>query len=752
MKQNQEPVLDQKMIRTDFTECMQQSYLDYSMSVITARALPDIRDGLKPVQRRTLYAMYELGLHHDRPHRKCARIVGDTMGKYHPHGDSSIYDALVVMSQDFKKNQPLADPHGNFGSIEGDGAAAMRYTEARLHKLTEMVYLADLDKDVVDFVPNFDETEKEPSVLPVRIPNLLVNGAEGIAVGMTTNIPSHNLREVLECVKAYIDNPAISTKELLEIMPGPDFSTGGIVANQEDLLQIYETGNGKLRLRGKVEFEPGRRKVDKDKLVITEIPYTMIGEGIRKFLLDTAALAENKKLPEITDISNESAKEGIRIVIELKKGSDPERIKNILFKKTKLEDTFGVNMIAIHEGRPVLVGLKALLKHYMDFQIELNTRKYKFLLAKELLKKEIQEGLITAVDLIDLIIEIIRGSKTQAQAKAALMGDASGVIFKHKSSEKAAKKLCFTERQAQAILDLRLAKLIGLEIIALNEEYKETCNKIARYEKILQDPKTMLKVIKDELTKIQKEFSRERRTLITSLEQAQEVKEELKEEDVLFTMDRFGYIKIMDLSVMERNPEIVNDYRISFVCKNTSRIQMFTDKGKMHQIKVLDIPLQKAKDKGTPADNLSNYNSSEEQILHVCNIDSHPEENLIFLSEQGLSKMVPVEEFATNMKTVQATKLNEGDQLVYVGFPEKKQMILATSVPAFLRYAVTDMNIAKKNTLGQKTIAMTGDEVIRYVWQVTPGEDSEITYKEQQIDIKRIRLKAKGARGQKMKL
>lgn len=752
MKQNQEPLLDQKMVRTDFTECMQQSYLDYSMSVITARALPDIRDGLKPVQRRTLYAMYELGLHYDKPHRKCARIVGDTMGKYHPHGDSSIYDALVVMSQDFKKNQPLAEPHGNFGSIEGDGAAAMRYTEARLHKLTEMVYLADLDKDVVDFIPNFDETEKEPSVLPVRIPNLLVNGAEGIAVGMTTNIPSHNLYEVLECVKAYIDRPSITTRELLEIMPGPDFSTGGIVANQEDLLPIYETGNGKLRLRGKVEFEPGRRKVDKDKLVVTEIPYTMIGDGIRKFLMDTAALAEGKKLPEVTDISNESSKEGIRIVIELKKGSDPERVKNILFKKTKLEDTFGVNMIAIHNGRPVLFGLRDLLKHFMDFQIEVNTRKYKYLLEKELAKKEIQEGLITAVDLIDLIIEIIRGSKTQAQAKAALMGDATGVVFKHKSSEKAAKKLCFTERQAQAILDLRLAKLIGLEILALNEEYKETCSKIARYEKILKDPMTMLKVIKDELTKIQKEFSRERRTVITSLEQAQEVKEELKEEDVLFLMDRFGYSKVVDVAALDRNPDLTKDYRYSFICKNTSRVQMFTDKGKMHQVKVLDVPFQKPKDKGTPIDNLSNYSSSEEQILFVCCIDSHPEESLIFLTEQGLSKQVSVDEYVTNMKSVQATKLNDGDQLVYVGFPEKKQIILATSTPAFIRFAVSDLNAAKKNTLGQKAVALGKDEVVRYVWQVTPGEDNEILYKEQSIEIKRIRLKAKGGRGQKMKL
>ena len=334
----------EQIMQTEYSELMQKSYIDYSMSVITARAVPDVRDGLKPVQRRVLYAMEQLGLNYDKPHRKSARIVGDTMGKYHPHGDSSIYDTLVVLEQDFKKGMALVDGHGNFGSIEGDGAAAMRYTEAKLKKFTQDVYLADLDKNVVDFMPNFDETEKEPVVLPVRVPNLLVNGSEGIAVGMTTNIPTHNLGEVIDAVKACMDNPDISTQELMQYIIGPDFPTGGLVVNKSELPDIYESGTGRIKLRGKVEFEQAAKKGDKDRLVITEIPYTMIGAGIAKFISDVVELIETKKTQDITDISNESSKEGIRIVLELKKNVDVDKLINMLYKKTKLEDTFGVNI------------------------------------------------------------------------------------------------------------------------------------------------------------------------------------------------------------------------------------------------------------------------------------------------------------------------------------------------------------------------------------------------------------------------
>ena len=444
----------EQIVKTEYSEVMQKSYIDYSMSVITARALPDARDGLKPVQRRVLYAMDQLGLNYDKPHRKSARIVGDTMGKYHPHGDSSIYETLVVLSQDFKKGMALVDGHGNFGSIEGDGAAAMRYTEAKLKKFTQDVYLADLDKNVVDFVPNFDETEKEPAVLPVRVPNLLVNGADGIAVGMTTNIPTHNLGEVVDAVCAYMDNEEITTKELMQYCIGPDFPTGGIVINKSELEQIYETGNGKIKLRGKVEFEPAAKRSERDKLVITEIPYTMIGANIGKFISDVVDLIETKKITDVVDISNASSKEGIRIVLELKKNADVEYLKNVLYKKTKLEDTFGVNMLAIVDGRPETLGLKQIIKHHIDFQYEIATRKYTTLLNKELDNKEIKEGLIKACDIIDLIIEILRGSKNLKMAKDCLVnGNTEGIQFKSEASKKQAAGLNFTERQAQAILE-----------------------------------------------------------------------------------------------------------------------------------------------------------------------------------------------------------------------------------------------------------------------------------------------------------
>ena len=382
---------DSQIIRTEYSDVMKKSYIDYAMSVIVARALPDVRDGLKPVQRRTLYDMHELGIRYDRPYRKCARIVGDTMGKYHPHGDSSIYESLVVMAQEFKKGMILVDGHGNFGSIEGDGAAAMRYTEARLAKVTQEAYLADLDKDIVDFVPNFDETEKEPEVLPVRLPNLLVNGAEGIAVGMATSIPTHNLGEVIDAVKAYMKNDEISTRQLMRHIKGPDFPTGGIVVNKDDLLEIYETGNGKIKLRGKVEVE--EMKGGKSRLVITEIPYTMIGAGIGKFLNDVCALVESKKTNDIVDISNQSSKEGIRIVIELKKGADIENLTNMLYKKTRLEDTFGVNMLAVANGRPETMGLKKIIEHHVDFQFEMATRKYQNLLIKRRTRRRSRKAL-----------------------------------------------------------------------------------------------------------------------------------------------------------------------------------------------------------------------------------------------------------------------------------------------------------------------------------------------------------------------
>ena len=662
----------EQIIKTEYSEIMQKSYIDYAMSVICQRALPDIRDGLKPVQRRVLYAMNELKLNYDKPHRKSARIVGDTMGKFPPHGDSSIYEALVVLEQDFKKGMALVDGHGNFGSIEGDGAAAMRYTEAKLKKFTQDVYLADLDKDVVDFVPNFDETEKEPEVLPVRVPNVLINGAEGIAVGMTTSIPTHNLSEVIDASIAYMSNNDITTSELMKYVKGPDFPTGGLVVNKSELPDIYETGTGKIKLRGKVEFEPAKKKSDKDKLVITEIPYTMIGANIGKFIADVCSLIENKKTTDITDISNESSKEGIRIVLELKKNADVEKLTNMLYKKTKLEDTFGVNMLTIVDGRPETLGLKSIIKHHIDFQIELATRKYNTLLKRDLEQKEIKEGLIRACNIIDLIIEILRGSKSIKDAKDCLVnGNTDNITFKNRESKLYANNLNFTEKQAQAILELRLYKLIGLEIMALEKEYAELVERIAEYEEILSNRKAMLKTIKKDLEKIKKEYGVERRTVIEDGKEAVYEEEKIKEQEVVFLMDRFGYAKTIDVALYEKNKETADtENKYAFRCMNTDKVCIFTDNGNLHQVKIMDVPFVKLKDKGTPIDNLGNYDSKGESIVFICSAEMMAGRKLLFTTQNGMMKLVDGSEFSVTKRTVAATKLGDDDLVVSVEITE----------------------------------------------------------------------------------
>ena len=691
--------MSEKIIKTEYSEEMQRSYMNYSMSVITSRAIPDARDGLKPVQRRVLYDMSELHLGHDKPHRKSARIVGDTMGKYHPHGDSSIYETLVVLSQMFKKGMPLVDGHGNFGSIEGDGAAAMRYTEARLEKFAEEVYLKDLDK-TVNFVPNYDETEKEPEVLPVRVPNLLINGAEGIAVGMSTSIPPHNLGEVIDTVQAYIDNQEMDTASLLEYLHGPDFPTGGIIANKKDLPAIYETGTGKIKLRARMEVELGKRKADKDKLVITEIPYTMIGAGINKCLMDIADLVESKKLTDVVDISNQSNKEGIRIVLELRKDADIEKIKNILYKKTKLEDTYGVNMLAIVKGRPETLNLRGILKNYLDFQYENNTRKYQVLLQKEQEKKEIQEGLIKACDIIDLIIAVLRGSKNLKDAKACLMeGDISKIQFRVPGFEEEAKKLCFTERQASAILEMRLYKLIGLEILALEKEHKETLRKIREYEKILSSRDAMDQVIKEDLNSIKEEFSSPRRTGIEDGREAVYDESAVEVREVVFVMDRFGYSRILERSTYDRNQETVDSEHSHVVCcLNTDKICLFTDTGALHQVKVADIPLGKLRDKGTPIDNLCKYDGTKEEIVFLTNAAALPGHILLFATKGAMLKQVPGEEFETNNRMVAATKLADGDQVADIQMMDgAREAVLQTDHGVFLRFAAEEIPVQKKN-------------------------------------------------------
>ena len=743
----------EKILRTEYSEEMQKSYLDYSMSVITARAIPDARDGLKPVQRRVLYDMSELRIFSDRPHRKSARIVGDTMGKYHPHGDSSIYETLVVLSQDFKKGMALIDGHGNFGSIEGDGAAAMRYTEAKLAKFTEEVYLKDLDK-TVEFVSNYDETEKEPQVLPVRVPNLLINGAEGIAVGMSTSIPTHNLAEVCDTCIAYIKNRDIDTKKLLDILHGPDFPTGGIIANKKDLLEIYNTGNGKLKLRGKIEVELGRRKSDKDKLIVSEIPYTMIGSGINKFLVDVANLVENKKLGDVVDISNQSDKNGTRIVLELKKDADIEKIKNILYKKTKLEDTFGVNMLAIVDGRPEILSLRDILKNYIEFQYEITTKKYNILLNKELEKKEIQEGLIKAVDVIDLIIAILRGSKNLAQAKKCLTsGDTTGITFKVKSLEKDAKKLSFTEKQAQAILDMRLYKLIGLEIEALLKDNETTLKNIAEYENILKNHKNMDKLFIKDLEKIKKEFALKRRTHIEDAKEVVYVEEEVASEEVIFVMDKFGYCKLLDRGTFDKNAEnIETENKYVFPIMNTDKVCIFSNKGILYKIKATDLPMSKLRDKGVPVDNLTKFDSGSEEILLALSEDSMQGSYILMLTKNGYIKKVSSSEFKTNNKQVASTKLNDDDILVGVKRIDagiKTDICVSSSAGYALKFNVSEVNEFKKSTRGEKAITLGYNEFVENLYILSETGIGNVNGKE--VNISKVRISHRGYKGQKIK-
>ena len=740
-----------QILKTEYSELMQKSYIDYAMSVIVARALPDVRDGLKPVQRRTLYDMHELGIRSDRPFRKSARIVGDTMGKYHPHGDSSIYESLVVMAQDFKKGLPLVNGHGNFGNIEGDGAAAMRYTEARLQEVTEEAFLADLDKDVVDFVPNFDENEKEPSVLPVKIPNFLINGSEGIAVGMATNTPPHNLAEVIDAQIALMEDPSLTNKDLMRYVKGPDFPTGGIVVNKNDLPEIYETGVGKVRLRGRTEIEKGR--AGHINLVITEIPYTMIGAGIGKFLSDVAALAEKKVTNDIIDITNQSDKEGVRIVIELRKDTDIENFKNLLYKKTRLEDTFGVNMLAIRDGRPETLSLREILKANTDFLYQTTTRKYENLLEKERKKREIQEGLIKAVNVIDLIIEILRGARDRKTVKNCLVnGETGGIRFRSEESEIMATQLAFTEAQADAILDMRLYKLIGLELEALIKEHDETVANIYRYEDILEERDSMTQVLRGELTQIRDKYARERRTEIVQAEAAvYTVKDEEEDRDLLFVMDRFGYAKTMDPSLFDKNKEAIESgYKHYFICRSAGRICLFTDTGVLHTVKVSDLPMGKLRDKGVPIDNVGNYDSTKEEIVLACSQSDLNLYRLLFVTANGYVKIVSGGEFETRMKTMNATKLADGDTLVYAGVvTDEKYAVLISRNGYLLKFPLEQISEMKKTAAGMQGMKLGKEDLVEKAMMIRDRETETFVYRETEVDLNRVRTSVRNGKGTK---
>ena len=751
MKKHKEPT--DQIIQLDFSEEMKNSYRDYAMSVIISRALPDVRDGLKPVQRRILFSMMELGLDPNKPHRKSARIVGDTMGKYHPHGDSSIYDALVRMTQDYSLMLPLVDGHGNFGSIDGDGAAAMRYTEARLSP-GAMTLLDHLEKGLIEFAPNFDDSEQEPTVLPAMIPNLLINGTTGIAVGMATNIPPHNPEEVINGVIAYIDNPNISMEKLMDYIPAPDFPTGGIIVNLDDIPSIYESGEGKIRIRSKVEIEPGDN--GRKNIVITEIPYTVAGNKT-KLVESLATLVKDKVFDEIFDVRDESSKEGIRIVIEVKKDRDIENLLNGLYKKTPMEDTYSVNLLAVKDQQPNIFNLKSLISEFVDFQVELYSKEYNYLLEKAQKRLEIVDGLIKATDVIDLIIEILRGSSSIKQAKACLMeGNTQGIKFKSKESEKEAATLDFTERQADAILSMQLSKLIGLEILKLHEENSTLLSQIEEYKKVLGSTKELYKVIKGRLREFKKKFQTPRRTLLINATTSDYI-EEVKVEDIYVLIDRFGYTKSVDNTSYSRASEdSLNEYSHIIQMKNTDKLCCFTDQGNMHQVKAENIPRCKMKDRGTLIHNLCKLDN--ETVVLFTSFEELFEGQLLFTTKNGYIKQVSGAEFETNRSQINATKLEEDDQLVSVKLlsagdilANNRKVILYTEKGLSLGFPLSEVSELKKNSRGVKAITLEKNDYIVYADAVEPNTET-FTYNDKEYSAKKIRNRHRGDKGQRAQI
>lgn len=745
--------ITENIIHLDFSEEMKNSYRDYAMSVIIARALPDVRDGLKPVQRRILYAMRELGLSPDKPHRKSARIVGDTMGKYHPHGDTSIYDALVHMTEDYSLSVPLVDGHGNFGSIDGDGAAAMRYTEARLSQ-GAMTLLDHLEKGLVEFIPNFDESEKEPSVLPAMIPNLLINGTTGIAVGMATNIPPHNAGEVIDGVIAYMDNPDISTEKLMNYIPAPDFPTGGFIVNQDDMSTLYATGEGKIKIRAKTEIEPsdnGRKNI-----IVTEIPYTVAGNKT-KLVESLVALMKDKVFDEIFDVRDESSKEGIRIVIEVKKDRDINNLMNGLYKKTTLEDTYSANFLAVHKQQPELFPLRKLIREFVAFQEELYTKEYNHLLEKAISRLEIVDGLIRATDVIDLIIEILRGSSSLKQAKACLIhGDITDINFKSAESKKQASTLDFTERQAEAILAMPLSKLIGLEILKLHNEDEELKNNIEGYRKVLGDTKELYKVIKNRLKEYKKLFNTPRRTMLINATNAEYV-EEVKVEDIYILIDRFGYTKSLDSASYTRvSEDNLKEFSHIICMKNTDKLCFFTAQGNMYQLKASSIPKCKIKDKGTLIHNLCKVD--KEDILTYTSFESLFESQLLFTTKYGYIKLVSGAEFETNRSMISSTKLDTNDELVSVTMLSahdilagNRKVIMLTKKGLSLGFPLEEVSELKKTSRGVKGITLEKEDNVSFA--TTVDSNSEIfIFEGKELNAKKVRNRKRGAKGQNAQL
>lgn len=695
--------MSEQIIKTEFSDVMQKSYIDYAMSVICQRALPDVRDGLKPVQRRVLYAMQELGLSADKPHRKSARIVGDTMGKYHPHGDSSIYGALVNLAQEWSTRYPLVDGHGNFGSVDGDGAAAMRYTEARLSKIS-MEMLADINKDTVDFGPNFDETEKEPIVLPSRFPNLLVNGTTGIAVGMATNIPPHNLRETIDGVLKIIENKIDNDRdteieELLDIIKGPDFPTGAMILGKNGINEAYRTGRGKIKVRAVTEIEPMGN--NRQRIVVTELPY-MVNKA--KLIEKIAELVRDKRVDGISDLRDESNREGMRVVIELKKDANPNIILNHLYKHTQLQDTFGVILLALVNNEPMILNLKQILELYLKHQEEVITRRSKYELNKAEERAHILEGLLVALDNIDEVIHIIRSSKNVAEAK-----------------EKLIQSFGLTDVQAQAIVDMRLRALTGLEREKLEAEYADLEAKIAELKAILGDEKRLLGVIRDEITVIRNKYGDDRRTSIGIDDDEITIEDLIKKENTVIAMTKLGYIKRMTVDNFRSQNRggkgikgmstLDDDYIEDLLMTSTHHfIMFFTNKGKAYRIKAYQIPESSRVARGTAIVNILQLEPGEKITAMIPIRDFEHDVYLFMATKRGIVKKTSIKEYDHIRKTgIISINLREDDELIEVKTTNNENdVFLVTKHGKCIRFNENDVRPTGRSSMG--VIGMTLDE------------------------------------------
>lgn len=738
----------EEILEFTYEDEMKASFRDYAVSVIVGRALPDVRDGFKPVHRRIMYAMKELGMLPNTPYKKSARITGEIIGKYHPHGDVAVYDAMVKLSQDFGQTLPLVDGHGNFGSIDGDAPAAMRYTEARLSE-SAMSLLQDLEKNVVDFEENYDSSEKEPVVLPAKFPNLLINGTFGIAVGMQSNIPPHNVGEVIDAFLRYTKRPKVTIEELIDLLPAPDFPTGGIIINKEEIKNFYRTGEGRAIIRSKIEIEPAT--YGKTNVVITEIPFTISGNK-SKFVNELTSMVVEKKLNEVSDVRDESSKDGVRIVLEVKKDVDIDKFLLKLYSKTKVQDSASYRFLALVDGKPTTLTLMDYFYHYLEFQKEITRRKYEYLLQKGLARKEILEGIIEAVDKIDVIVDAIRGSKTATQMKNCLMkGDTSGIQFRLKKNEAVAKKFSFTERQAKSILDMKLQRLGALEVESLEKEYNNLLKDIERYQKILNDDNTLLLEIRKSHEQFKRNFAVPRKTKVDEIKTGKYVEKKIIE-DITVLVDRFGYAKTLDkITKTSEIEKIKQTYKYVLEAKSDDQLVIFTNYGTLYQVHLKDVPKGKLKDKGVTIQSIAGLKRDEHPIF-ITTKNHLKEQKLIFVTKQGLTKQTQGKDLVSKRLKMIGTRLNDGDELRFVDFvsSDDKYIVFQTQRGYVAKIKTNSFSVMNKNAKGVISLSLKEDDELKSAY-LTNDEEAELNVNGRTIQISEIQVSNRGVVGKLIK-